>query len=167
MRSRHSVRLLVVSTVAAIGLTACGGDAGSSSSGVPVQETNLDDVARSASADGTSCPEKTSSAFRGHIMNGLPRDISLSVPRNEWTCYDWSGVSTPGHVLDGMYLVSGARHQFRLEVAGNAPFTLGFDGQWMENFTETLVSGNIDSESSANPGAWRVTSMFSMPGSRA
>lgn len=137
-------RPLLVLTVTALGLTACGGDTGSSRTDASSDVSGSDVVDRSASADGTSCPERRSLTFDGYIINGLPRGFSLLVPRESWKCDDWSGVSTPGKVFNGMYLIAGARTPFRLEGAldNNAEFTLRIDGRWMENLTEVLVGGD-------------------------
>jgi hypothetical protein len=147
MRTRDLNRLLSTLAAATLLLVACGGDNGSSNTGAKAEQASSEVVNRSASADDTSCPEKGSRAFRGYIINGLPRDIQLSVPRNSWNCRDWSGVSTPGGVFDGKTLVSGGRYPYRLEVSDHgfldekASFTVQLTGRWLENSTEVLIGG--------------------------
>ena len=83
---------------APLALAACGSD--SSSAGT---ET----AARAASGDPfpdtKTCPEKSPSFdWSGSILNRLP--VAVSLAAGEYTCNDWSGVSTPGAVLDGKVL---------------------------------------------------------------
>ena len=83
---------------APLALAACGSD--SSSAGT---ET----AARAASGDPfpdtKTCPEKSPSFdWSASILNRLP--VAVSLAAGEYTCNDWSGVSTPGAVLDGKVL---------------------------------------------------------------
>jgi hypothetical protein len=147
---RNLNRLLSTLAAATLLLVACGGDNGSSSTGTTAEQASSEVVNRSASAYDTSCPDRGSQTFRGYIINGLPRDIALSVPRNSWNCDYWSGVSTPGGVFDGKTLVSGGRYPFRLEPSrhGNsnssASFTVQLTGRWFENLTEVLIDGESE-----------------------
>jgi hypothetical protein len=158
MRTRDLNRLLSTLAAATLLLVACGGDNGSSNTGAKAEQASSEVVNRSASADDTSCPEKGSRAFRGYIINGLPRDIQLSVPRNSWNCRDWSGVSTPGGVFDGKTLVSGGRYPYRLEVSDHgfldekASFTVQLTGRWLENSTEVLIGGESKLMTVVNTG---------------
>ncbi len=159
MRTRDLNRLLSTLAAATLLLVACGGDNGSSSTGATAEQASSEVVNRSASADDTSCPDQGSRNFPGYIINGLPRDIQLSVPRNSWNCDEWSGVSTPGGVFDGKTLVSGGRYPFRLEPAPRtSKFTIQMTGRWLENSTEVLIGGESKLMTVVNSG--RISDVY-------
>lgn len=139
--------LLSVVTVAVAGLVACSGDDRTGPDDTieaTVEQANPDaGVTREAGADDTSCPEKRSEAFYLHLINGLPRALTLSAPRNGWTCDDWSGVSTPGRAFDNTMLESGERYRFRLERRTNpvGRFTLGVKGFGYEGSDQVSIEG--------------------------
>jgi hypothetical protein len=131
-------------TLAAVGLTACGSGNSGSAAGENAAEASSNEVVnREASSDDTSCPEQTSQTFEGYIINGLPVPVTLSVPRNNWICEDWSGASTPGRVFNGKVVQAGERHYFGLElrfwVTGN--FTLGSKAIGYEGVDQVVMEG--------------------------
>jgi hypothetical protein len=145
MWSPRSIRLLSFLTLAAFGLTACGSGNSSSNAGENTAEASVNEVVnREAGSDDTSCPEKSSQKFEGHIINGLPVPVTLSVPRNSWICEDWSGVSTPGGVFNGKVLQAGERHPFRLEIHFEAfgYFTLRSTSIGYEGVDQVVMEGD-------------------------
>jgi hypothetical protein len=67
------------------------------------------------SPDTKTCPEKSSTAYIRKVTNDLSFPIILSA--GEYTCFDWSGVSTPGHVFNDLRLEPGQSVKVRLEPA--------------------------------------------------
>jgi hypothetical protein len=131
-------------TLAAVGLTACGsGNSGSAAGENAAEASGNEVVNREASSDDTSCPEKTSQTFEGHIINGLPVPVTLSVPRNSWICEDWSGALTPGRVFNSKVVQAGERHYFRLELHKDAiaNFTLGSKSIGYEGVDQVVMEG--------------------------
>jgi hypothetical protein len=144
MWSPRSIRVLSFLTLAAVGLTACGSGNSASNAGENTADASGNEVVnREAGSDDTSCPERISDRFNGRIINGLPVPVTLSVPRNSWICWDWSGVSTPGGVLNGKVLQADERHPFRLEQSKNygANFTLGFKTIGYEGVDQVVIEG--------------------------
>lgn len=87
----------------AVVLSACGSDS-------PGSGTAADRGAAEAglTPDTTTCPERSPSFdWSGAIVNRVPVAVALTV--GEYTCDDWSGVSTPGAVLNGKVLQPAAR----------------------------------------------------------
>jgi hypothetical protein len=89
------------------------------------QETELDSesdlLSQSAGGftpDTKTCPEKSSFTFVKKIVNETPLPLVLSA--GEYTCNDWSGVSTPGRAFNDLLLKPGESTSVRLEMADNA-----------------------------------------------
>ncbi len=99
------IPLAAAALIAASALfVACGGDSTASTTraadGV-VQSTN-------------PCPERSPSFdWDGSIVNRLPEAITLTA--GDYTCDDWSGVSTPGAVLTGKTIEPNRSLDVRLE----------------------------------------------------
>jgi hypothetical protein len=62
-----------------------------------------------------SCPEVSSFTLQRKVTNQLPFAIVLSA--SEWTCNDWSGVSTPGRAFDNLLIQPGESTTVTLEAA--------------------------------------------------
>jgi hypothetical protein len=157
MWSPRSIRLLSFLTLAAVGLTACGSGNSSSNAGENAAEASVNEVVnRAAGSDDTSCPEQTSHTFEGHIINGLPVPVTLSVPRNSWICEDWSGGSTPGGVLNDKVVQAGERHYFRLELVLDAiaNFTLGSKAIGYEGVDQVVMEGETRLKAFARKVWW-------------
>ena len=67
--------------------------------------------------DTKTCPEKSSFSFVRKVTNQLPYPIVLNA--GEYTCSDWSGVSTPGRAFNNLRLAPGETVTVRLEPADN------------------------------------------------
>jgi hypothetical protein len=67
--------------------------------------------------DTKTCPEKSSFTFVKKIVNETPLPLVLSA--GEYTCNDWSGVSTPGRAFNDLLLKPGESTSVRLEMADN------------------------------------------------
>ena len=112
----HRILKIAVATLA-VGLTAilASGCGDSDSNGKAEQAASTE---RQASAeafpDSKTCPEKNPSfSFSFRVVNLLPWAMKLKA--GDYTCDDWSGVSTPGRALNDQVVPSRKRMTFRLE----------------------------------------------------
>lgn len=96
MRRRLLLPLACITVAAApFVLGACGSDSSGTGTATSTRAADSDPF-----PDTKTCPEKSPSFdWSASILNRLPVAVSLAV--GEYTCNDWSGVSTPGAVLDG------------------------------------------------------------------
>jgi hypothetical protein len=88
-----------------------------------VEELELESDVLSQSVGGftpdtKTCPEKSSFTFVKKIANETTLPLVLSA--GEYTCNDWSGVSTPGRAFNDLLLKPGESTSVRLEMADNA-----------------------------------------------
>ncbi len=67
--------------------------------------------------DTKTCPDKSSFTVQRRVTNELPFPIVLSA--GEYSCNDWSGVSTPGRAFDNLLLEPGESKSVTLEAADN------------------------------------------------
>ena len=67
--------------------------------------------------DTKTCPEKSSFTLKRKVTNELPFPIVLTA--GDYTCSDWSGVSTPGRAFNNLRLAPGETVTVRLEPADN------------------------------------------------
>ena len=68
--------------------------------------------------DTKTCPDKSSFTVQRKVTNELPFPIVLSA--GEYSCNDWSGVSTPGRAFNNLVLGPGESKSVILEPADNA-----------------------------------------------
>jgi hypothetical protein len=67
--------------------------------------------------DTKTCPDKSSFTVKRKVTNELPFPIVLSA--GEYSCNDWSGVSTPGRAFNNLVLGPGESKSVLLEAADN------------------------------------------------
>jgi hypothetical protein len=156
MSYSHSIRLFSALVAGALALVACGGD-DSSTAIQTAAATSSDTIVNrgAAGADDTSCPEGNSTTIYGHVINGLPWDMTLWAPRLGWKCDDWSGVSTPGRAFNAKTLRPGERYEFRLEIRDrrDGGFTLRADGIGYERVDEVTIAGESP-VTTGSGGSW-------------
>lgn len=114
MSARVSGATVAALAIGVLGIL-MGGCGGSDSNDQAAQEASVN---RAASADGfpdsKTCPEKSPSfSVDLKVLNLIPWAIKMNA--GDYTCDDWSGVSTPGRELNDQVVGSGETRTFRLE----------------------------------------------------
>lgn len=108
---RYAARAVVSAAVLALLVSGCGG---SSATTAPSASTVRQAAGVDFAPDSQTCPEKSPSyTYKTSIVNRMPFPIRLTA--GEYTCNDWSGVSTPGHAFTGKVLQPGESLAFTLE----------------------------------------------------
>lgn len=112
---RSSSRVISLVLAAGVVMSAC---SSTDRSAAPVEDTGpLSASVESFMPDTKTCPDKSSFTVKRKVTNELPFPIVLSA--GEYTCNDWSGVSTPGRAFDNLLLGPGESKSVTLEAADN------------------------------------------------
>lgn len=112
---RSSSRVIALALAAGVVLSAC---SSTDRSAAPAEEAGpLSASVGSFIPDTKTCPEKSSFTVKRKVTNELPFPIVLSA--GEYSCNDWSGVSTPGRAFNNLLLGPGESKSVTLEAADN------------------------------------------------
>lgn len=129
-----------------LGVVGCGGS-----------QTAETPQARQAVADGgetTTCPEISNTfTFSSVVQNKLPEPIMLKA--RDYTCSDWSGVSTPGHAFTGKVIQPGEKLPFVLEARRSVvrTWTMEITGA---NGAPSLGAARLTIPTEFDPGLTRI-----------
>ena len=112
---RPSSRLIALFFAAGVVLTGC---SSTDRSAAPAEESGpLSQSVGGFTPETKTCPDKSSFTVKRNVTNELPFPIVLSA--GEYSCNDWSGVSTPGRAFDNLVLGPGESKSVTLEAADN------------------------------------------------
>lgn len=133
---RSSSRVIALALGAGVVLSAC---SSTDRSAAPAEEAGpLSASVGSFMPDTKTCPDKSSFTVQRKVTNELPFPIVLSA--GEYSCNDWSGVSTPGRAFNNLNLGPGESKSVILEAADNVSrnWTLAVRQEGASGFLGTL-----------------------------